>query len=180
MYPIKFIYKFALLIRIVFEGTASPLVYLSAVIQESLIRKLASEVLEGSETFLVDVHVKPGNRILVQVDSRKGLTVDDCVKVSRHIEGNLDREKEDFELEVSSPGADRPFKVYEQYLKNIGKKVEVLTSDGQKITGVLEAADESRIQVKPDPIGKGKKQETETLSFNISEIKQTRAIISFK
>jgi ribosome maturation factor RimP len=149
-------------------------------IQESQIRKLAEESLQDAESFLVDVSVRPGNRILVHIDSLKGLTVHDCVKVSRHIEGNLDREKEDFELEVSSPGADRPFKVFEQYRKYTGKKVEVTLEDGKKITGVLEAADPEKIQVKPDPEKKGKKQELESLTFNISEIKQTRAIISFK
>lgn len=150
-------------------------------IQEDLIRKLVGEVLEGADTFLVDVQVKPRNKILVQIDNAKGLTVDDCVKVSRHIEGNLDREKEDFELEVSSPGADKPFKVLQQYLKYVGRKVEVVTADGNRITGTLEAADKEKISLKADASGKGKKQQAaETLTFNISELKQTRAIISFK
>jgi ribosome maturation factor RimP len=150
------------------------------VIQESVIRQLAEERLETLDSFLVDVFVKPGNKILVLIDSMKGLTIDDCVRVSRHIESNLDREKEDFELVVSSPGADRPFKVLQQYKKYVGKKVEVVTEDGKKITGTLEAADDLRIQVKPDPEKKNKKQEIESITFNISEIKQTRAIISFK
>lgn len=111
-----------------------------------------------------------------------GLTVDDCVKVSRHIEFSLDREKEDFELEVSSPGADRPFKVFEQYQKYTGKKVEVTLLDGKKLSGVLQAADKEGITILPEPDKKekNKKKEIEPVTLSLSELKQTKAVISFK
>lgn len=135
--------------------------------------------------FLVDVSVNTANVIHVEVDSFLGLTIDQCVAISRHIEGNLDRENEDFELQVSSPGADQPFKVKEQYLKNRGREVEVTLTAGSVLKGILtDSNDEGMIlettsKVKEE--GKNKKElVTERKAIPYSEIKKTRVIISFK
>ncbi|MFM7023480.1 MAG: ribosome assembly cofactor RimP [Flavobacteriales bacterium] len=114
-------------------------------ISEELIRQLVNEKIEGTNYFLVEAKVNAGNKISVLVDGKEGIPISDIVGVSRKIEGSLDREKEDFELMVSSPGLDQPFKVLPQYLKYIGKKVEVKTGDGKKIQGVLISAEEEGI-----------------------------------
>src|SRR5690606_20864628 len=87
--------------------------------------------------FLVDVQVNASNIIRVFIDSFEGITIDQCVTVSRHIEQDLDRDNDDFELQVSSPGLTEPLKVKEQYLKNIGRKIEVELVEGKGITGEL-------------------------------------------
>ncbi len=135
--------------------------------------------------FLVDVSVNTANVIHVEVDSFLGLTIDQCVAISRHIEGNLDRENEDFELQVSSPGADQPFKVKEQYLKNRGREVEVTLTAGSVLKGILtDSNDEGMILETTSKVkveGKNKKElVTERKAIPYSEIKKTRVIISFK
>ncbi|GAP68386.1 ribosome maturation factor RimP [Bacteroidales bacterium 6E] len=135
--------------------------------------------------FLVDVSVNSANVIHVEVDSFTGLTIDQCVALSRHIEGNLDRETEDFELQVSSPGADQPFKVKEQYRKNQGREVEVTLTSGVVLKGMLvDSGEEEMIletSAKVKVEGKNKKElVTERKAIPYSEIKKTRVIISFK
>lgn len=135
--------------------------------------------------FLVDVSVNSANVIHVEVDSFTGLTIDQCVAISRHIEGNLDRETEDFELQVSSPGADQPFKVKEQYRKNQGREVEVTLTSGVVLKGMLvDSGEEEMIletSAKVKVEGKNKKElVTERKAIPYSEIKKTRVIISFK
>lgn len=135
--------------------------------------------------FLVDVSVNSANVIHVEVDSFTGLTIDQCVAISRHIEGNLDRETEDFELQVSSPGADQPFKVKEQYRKNQGREVEVTLTSGVEFKGLLvDSGEEEMIletSAKVKVEGKNKKElVTERKAIPYSEIKKTRVIISFK
>lgn len=107
-------------------------------VDKGLIESLVKEQLaEGM--FLVAVTVSTANAIHVSVDSVDGITIDRCVEISRYLEQNLDREREDFELEVSSPGLSEPFRVWEQYLKNRGRQVEIVTTGGEKFTGLLKA-----------------------------------------
>jgi ribosome maturation factor RimP len=98
------------------------------------------------------------------------------VDLSRFIEGNLDRETEDFELSVSSPGADAPFKVLKQYEKNIGRKVKVITTENEVHTGTLMAFKENQIEIIPDKKAKANLP----IQININHIKESRVIISFK
>ena len=152
-------------------------------IAESHIRSLVNEKTEGTDLFIVDLIVKPGNKITILIDAVRGLSVDDCVKVSRHVEFSLDREAEDFELQVSSPGADSPFKVREQYKKYEGRNVEVLTNEAKILEGKLASSDENSfvIEVTVSPKGANKKVKAlEKINFNYNQIKQTRATISFK
>src|ERR1043165_6567784 len=111
------------------------------------IRELAERALQGTDCFLVDVHVTPMNKIIVLIDREGGVGINQCVEVSRFIEKSLDRDAEDFELEVSSAGLDAPFKVLRQYQKNIGKEVDVKLADGKKIKGQLVDANEKGITV---------------------------------
>lgn len=99
------------------------------------------KAIEGTGVFLVDIDIKPDNEIVVEVDSNNGVDLDTCADITRKIEAEFDRDKEDYSLEVGSAGLTAPFKVVEQYTKNLGKEVEILTKDGRKITGVLTAVD---------------------------------------
>ncbi|HAX96435.1 MAG TPA: ribosome assembly cofactor RimP [Prolixibacteraceae bacterium] len=151
--------------------------------KEKIVGLVREKLEEGM--FLVDVSVNTANVIHVEVDCFTGLTIDQCVAISRHIEGNLDRETEDFELQVSSPGADQPFKVKEQYQKNKGRELEVTITDGTVLKGLLVESDddgmilETTSKVKLE--GKNKKElVTERKTIPYSEIKKTRVIISFK
>jgi ribosome maturation factor rimP len=141
--------------------------------------------LKDSDTFLVDVIINPGNQIIVEVDSKSGVTIDECVQLTHLIENNFDREEEDYELEVGSAGLTSPFKVKAQYDKNIGNEVEVLTSDGRKIKGVLKSATDNSFTVAvPKKVKKeGEKRPTlteEDETFLFDEIKYTKYLIQFK
>ena len=154
-------------------------------ISESHIRKLIEEKIADTEYFLVDLTVSAANAINVEIDSPEGVKISDCVAVSRHIESNLDREENDFELSVSSAGVGRPFKVFQQYEKNVGKEVEVILSNGNKLQGELMEAAEDKITLKTsrkERIEGKKKKETiiEDKDIPMDEIKETKVIISFK
>lgn len=153
-------------------------------ITEELIRQFTNEQLEGSNKFLISVKVKNGNNITVIIDGDEPLRIEDCIGVSRYIEGKYDRETEDFELRVFSAGIDQPYVQLRQYIKNVGREVEVTLMDGAVIKGVLLAANEQNIQLK-EKVVKGKKKAIGTstedsLTISFSEIKQTKEIISFK
>lgn len=95
--------------------------------------------ISGTDAFIVDITVSADNSIAVALDSPTGVDLDDCVEITRKIEGVFDRDVEDYALEVGSAGLTAPFKVAGQYLKNVGNPVEVLTRDGRKLRGVLKA-----------------------------------------
>jgi ribosome maturation factor RimP len=148
------------------------------------IKELTHQKLANSSNYIVDINVKSGNKITILLDSDKGISIDECVAMSRFVESNLDREVEDFELNVMSPGLTEPFKVVRQYKKNIGKQVDVSTSDHKKLKGVLLSADDNgiSIQVKSSEKAENKKKKqliTRITNLNYSEIKTTKLILSF-
>jgi ribosome maturation factor RimP len=151
-------------------------------ISKEVIQRMAEEKLSDT-MFIVDVTVGLGNAISVVIDSDEGLSIDKCIEMSRHIEHQFDREVEDFSLEVSSPGLTQPFKVLRQYLKYLGKEIEIVTGKGDKLTGILQSADEksffveTKMNIKVD----GKKTvETKTVEFFPNEIKTVKPVITFK
>ena len=153
-------------------------------IKQELIEKLVSEALTD-EYFIVEVTVKKGNVIDVVIDGDEGVTIQKCVDVSRQIEQNLDRETEDFELTVSSAGLGNPFLVNRQYLKNIGKKVEVKTDNEKPVTGILIRVDHEGFELETSTLekeeGKNKKVEViKTLRFNFDSKPEVKNSISFK
>ncbi len=103
-----------------------------------------------------------------------------CAAIHRHIENSLDRETEDFELQVSSPGLDLPFGVMEQYYKNEGKKVEVIDNEGTKYTGILKNITAGGFELETEVKVKGKTKEVKDISFNFEQIKSTRVILTIK
>jgi ribosome maturation factor RimP len=154
-------------------------------IEREKIVRLVEDKLTSPDTYLVDVIVKPGNLIVVEIDSDQAVGIDDCVALSRYLESQLNREEEDFELEVGSAGITSPFKVLRQYLKNVGNEVEVLLKSGVKLTGVLKSAGEKGLtlsvekKVKPEG-AKRKLTIEEEQQYPYDEIKYTKYLIRFK
>jgi ribosome maturation factor RimP len=144
------------------------------------IKGLVTEFLKGTGMFLVAVKVSSANRITILADKNEGITIDECVAIHRHIENNLDRDKEDFELQVSSPGLDLPFGVIEQYYKNEGRKVEVIDSEGAKCTGILKNVTSGGFELETEVKIKGKTKELKDVSFNFDQVKTTRVILTIK
>lgn len=147
--------------------------------------QLVEAFLENTGYYLVDLKVSNDNRILVEIDSFEGVSIDFCVELNRHIEANLDREIEDYELEVASAGLTEPFKVLKQYEKNLGNEVEVLTKDGKKLTGILMLCDDAKIILQQEKLVKpeGAKRKTtivEETEIPYTNIKTTKYIIRFK
>jgi ribosome maturation factor RimP len=150
----------------------------------AFIERKVMERLQGTDCYLVDVTVSGENDITVEVDSDRGVSIDDCAALSRYIEENLDREKEDFSLEVGSPGITSPFKALRQYRKNIGNEVEVLLENGTKLTGILEEAGEREITLaveRKEKKGKVGRNAKETLllhlTFKYEDIKYTKHLV---
>jgi len=116
-------------------------------IEKKTVCQIVEEWLEGKDYFLVEVTVSPDDKIVVEIDHAEGVWIEDCVELSRYIESKLNREEEDYELEVGSAGIGQPFKVLQQYYIHIGQEVEVMTKGGQKLTGILKDADEEKFTV---------------------------------
>jgi ribosome maturation factor RimP len=149
-------------------------------IEKNKIEEIVKEFIKGTGLFLVSVKTGNGNRIAVLADRKEGITIDECVSIHRHIENNLNRDEEDYELQVSSPGLDMPFLVNEQYLKNEGKKVEVTDNDGIKYTGILKNVTAGGFELEAEVKIKGKAREIKEVSFNFDQVKTTRAILTIK
>jgi ribosome maturation factor RimP len=149
-------------------------------IEKQKIEGLVKEFITGTGIFLVSVKVSSGNRIIVLADKNEGITIDECATMHRHIENELDRDTEDFELQVSSPGLDLPFCVIEQYRKNEGKKVEVVDNDGSKYIGKLKNITVGGFELETEIKIKGKTPELKDMSFNFDQIKSTRVILTIK
>ncbi|MCH5181569.1 MAG: ribosome assembly cofactor RimP [Prevotellaceae bacterium] len=108
-------------------------------IDKAKVQALVEQWLEGKEYFLADLQISADDRIVVEIDHADGVWIDDCVDLSRFIESGLDRDAEDFELEVGSAGIGQPFKVLRQYEIHEGERVEVLTTEGRRLEGLLTA-----------------------------------------
>lgn len=153
-------------------------------IDRELIAQTVRDRLANTDCFLVDVTVSPANEIVVEIDSETGIDVDFCAELSRHIEARLDRDADDFSLEVGSAGLTAPFKVQAQYAKNLGNEVELLTKNGRKLSGILSRVDDAGFaieitkMVKPEG-AKRKVPQTETLDFGYGDTKYVRAVLNF-
>jgi ribosome maturation factor RimP len=149
-------------------------------ISKDIVKNIVLSATGGSTIFVVDVKVDVANKISVEIDKPEGVTIEECVMISRAIESGLNRETEDFELEVSSPGLTEPFKVMEQYRKNCGKPVNVVKRDGQKIIGLLQHADDEgivlEVETKIREAGqKRPKTVIQTVTIKFSDIKTTKS-----
>ena len=149
-------------------------------IEKQKIQGLVEEYIIGSGLFLVSVKVSNANRITVLADKNEGITIDECAAIHRHIEKGLDRDIENYELQVSSPGLDLPFGVIEQYYKNEGRKVEVIDNEGVKYFGKLKNVTKGGFELETEIKSKGKAIELKDNSFNFEQIKSTRVILTIK
>ncbi|MCD4682521.1 MAG: ribosome assembly cofactor RimP [Bacteroidales bacterium] len=138
---------------------------------------IVNSYLKHGEYFLVEVDVRKGNVINVLVDGDNGITIAECVKISRNIESYFDRDEEDFELRVSSPGLNKPFKLLRQYKKYIDREIEITTHDDKKITGILKSCSESNIEI--EIITCKKEKIAVIMDIQLDEIKDAKPVISF-
>lgn len=150
-------------------------------ISEAQITALVEEKNAGTDRFIVAVRVLTGNRIRVFVDSLAGMTVRDCVQISRHIEGNLDREQEDFELEVSTPGLTEPLRHPLQFVKNVGRSIKVDILDGSVVKGEVLEANDREVIIMPEAPKKLKMNEElpGPVTIALETIKEAKTIITF-
>lgn len=159
-------------------------------IAKQTVKKLAQERIDelDKNLFIVEIDISKGNQIKVELDKLDGnVSIEDCVSVSRNIEHNLDREKEDFELSVSSAGLDKPFRVKEQYFKNKGEDIKLNYKDKSKSKLVGKLIDVNNDFIVVEETRKerleGRKKKvtvTEEHKIDFEEIKETKIVISFK
>ncbi|WP_249219455.1 ribosome maturation factor RimP [Chitinophaga sp. HK235] len=132
------------------------------------------------DNFLVDIRIKPTNNVKLFLDGDKGVPVDRLVSFNRKLYALLETSElfpnNDFSLEVSSPGLDEPLKLHRQYLKNIGRKVEVTLLDGAVKEGTLLTVTDDSITIEETV---GKKKETKQTDLKLNEIKHTKVCIVF-
>jgi ribosome maturation factor RimP len=153
-------------------------------IAEQKIKELVDQKLANTSNYVIEISVKQGNKINILLDNDKGISIDECVAMSRFVEAGLNRDADDFELNIMSPGLTEPFKIWRQYKKNIGKQVDITTKDNKKLKGILLSADDNTIKLEAKSSekveGKKKKQIiTRITDLNYSEIKTTKLILSF-
>ena len=147
-------------------------------ISESYIRQLVEEKLEGTDMFIVELSVSSNNKIVVEIDGMSGVAIVDCVEVSRQIESNLDRDQEDFELQVSSAGIDKPLRDKRQFEKNIGREVKIVLQDSAELKGeLLEVGDSLKLKLSASKKKKLPERE-EIIAWE--NIRETKILISFK
>lgn len=153
-------------------------------IDKDIVKKIVDEWLSTKDYFLTDLSVSSDDRIVVEIDHKEGVWIDDCVELSKFIEERLNREQEDYELEVGSAGIGQPFKVLQQYVNHIGDDVEALTQGGEKLKGVLKAANEDNftitVQKKVKPEGaKRPKLVDEDVTMGYDDVKSVKYLIKF-
>ena len=154
-------------------------------IDKNVVKKLVDEWLQDKEYFLVSIEISPDDKIVVEIDHADGVWIEDCVALSRFIEDHLNRDEEDYELEVGSAGLGQPFKVPQQYVNFIGKEVEVLDADGKKVKGILNSVDGNDFSVsveeKVKVEGKKRPVKQDVLhTYQMDKVKYTKYGISFK
>jgi len=149
-------------------------------INKEIVKNVVNSMIAGTDIFLVELKVSTTNTISVLLNKPSGITIEECARLSRNIEAELDREKEDFELKVSSPGLNTPFRVREQYEMSIGKAVEVVDSEGKKIKGVLKNVEGEGFEIETEKVKNKKNKTVEQISFNFDDVKTVKEIIKFK
>jgi ribosome maturation factor RimP len=145
---------------------------------------LEAGLAERQDLFLIDFDVLDNNAIRIVIDGDNGVLVEDCMFISRAIEHNLDREEEDFSLEVTSAGATSVLIHQRQYKKNVGRNLKVVTTEQEKFEGLLAKADDNEIVLQwkarePKPVGKGKITVEKEAAIAYQDIKEAKVKIKF-
>ncbi len=154
-------------------------------ITKDQITTIISDKLDADNAYIVELQVNTANRISITIDHIDGISIGYCAEISKLIEASLDREVEDFELEVASAGIGQPFIVHKQYLKNLNREVEVLTLEGKKLKGILTAVESDNFTIECEEKvkieGKKKKElQIKQYILNFDSVKQVKDIVSFK
>jgi ribosome maturation factor RimP len=148
------------------------------------IKDLVDEALIVNESlYLVDLSISTNNKIQITVDGDQGVPLSECIRISRNVENNLDREIEDFSLEVSTPDISHPLKLKRQYIKNINRILKVKTAE-EELEGTLDAADDDKIVLtwkarEPKLVGNGKVTVKKTATIEYKDIKEAKVKIVF-
>jgi ribosome maturation factor RimP len=151
--------------------------------KEQVEQQLNNSLLEKPSLFLIDISISDSYKIVVTLDGDNGVTLQDCIDVTRAIESNFDREAQDYSLEVASVGVGSPLKLVRQYIKNIGRTLIVKTNEAT-IEAALTAADDTKIVLswearEPKKIGKGKETVLKNQEIPYNEIKQAVVTVNF-
>ena len=148
-------------------------------IDKNVVKALVEEWLKDKEYFLVDLNISPDDKITVEIDHADGVWIEDCAKLSQYIEDHLNRDEEDYELEVGSAGLGQPFKVARQYEIFVGEPVEVLDADGKKTRGgrdfIVTVSEKVKVEGKKRPVMMDVDHD-----FNMDTVKYTKYLINFK
>ncbi len=151
---------------------------------QSVVKDLVEEALTVNESlYLVELSISENNKIQVIVDGDNGVPLSECIRISRAVDNNFDREEEDFSLEVTTPDIAHPLKLKRQYIKNINRILKVKTSE-EELEGTLVDADEDKIVLnwkarEPKPLGKGKVTVQKTATIEYKDIKEAKVKILF-
>ena len=155
-------------------------------ISKDIIQTAVEEWLAKGDYYLVDVEMTADDRIIIEIDHADGVWIEDCADLSRFLQEKFGDELGDYELEVGSAGIGQPFKVIQQYRNHVGKDVEVLQKDGQKVQGVLKTVGDDEtfvVTVKEKQYIEGKKRPVLVevdKSFSIGNIKYCKYLLNFK
>ena len=157
--------------------------------KQNLMREKVAQLLnealkEHTHLFLIDMEISSDNKIAVIIDGDKGVRVEDCIAISRAIEHNLDREEEDFSLDVFSAGVSRPLSLPRQYKKNLGRNLQVKTTQGQTIEGKIKHTTDTRVTLEwktrePKPVGKGKVTVQKQAVLPYTDIVEAKVMVTF-
>jgi len=154
-------------------------------IEKEEIKRILEQEVKDVNFFIVEISIHPNDKIRIHVDNQNGITIEECVKISRSVEQVLLSKDLEFELEVSSPGLDMPLKVLPQFEKSIGKNIEVVGKDGMKRIGILKKLFEKGIELEEKENvkiqGKKKKEiQLKNAQIFFDDIKSTKIFISLK
>lgn len=149
------------------------------------VEKLLNEAFEERpDLFLIDFKMGAGNEIKVVIDGDDGVKLSDCMFFSRAVEHNLDRDEYDFSIEVLSAGANSPLTSPRQFVKNVGRDIQIMDREKRTETGLLKKADEEKVTIvwkarEPKPIGKGKVTVEKEWTLSYEDVKQAKVVIKF-
>lgn len=162
----------------------SPILLQRTLISKDHILALANEHLKGGDIYVTGIKIGSDNHISLFIDGDNGVNINDCVNLSRAIESRLDRNKEDFALDVSSHGATTPLVMPRQYKRHIGRNFELRFNDGSRAEGELVHADDEKItlqfSVREDkPVGKGKITVNKEITVALNDIKEAKIKLKY-
>jgi len=166
------------------RGQLVPSFYNQNLMREKVTQLLNEALKEYTHLFLIDMEIASDNKIAVIIDGDQGVKVEDCIAISRAIEHNLDREEEDFSLDVLSAGVSRPLSLPRQYKKNLGRNLQAKTTQGQTIEGKITQTTDTQVTLEwkarePKPVGKGKVTVQKQAVLPYTDIVEAKVMVTF-